>query len=56
MIVEDFNTEIGENSMNAFCETYSLSSLIKEPTCYKNPANPSCNDLILTNSPCSFQN
>ena len=42
--------------MNAFCERYSLSSLIKEPTCYKNPANPSCIDLILTNSPRSFQN
>ena len=42
--------------MNAFCERYSLSSLIKEPTCYKNPANPSCIDLILTNSLRSFQN
>ena len=39
IIVGDFNTEIGENSMNAFCERYSLSSLIKEPTCYKNPAD-----------------
>ena len=42
--------------MNAFCERYSLSSLIKEPTCYKNPANPSYIDLILTNLPRSFQN
>ena len=42
--------------MNAFCERYSLSSLIKELTCYKNPANPSRIDLILTNSPRSFQN
>ena len=55
-IVGDFNTEIGETSMNAFCERYSLSSLIKEPKCYKNPANPSCIDLILKNSPRSFQN
>ena len=29
--------------MNAFCERYNLSSLIKKPTCYKNPANLSCN-------------
>ena len=41
--------------MNAFCEWHSLSSLIKQPTC-KNPANPSCIHIILTNSPCSFQN
>ena len=56
IIVGDFNTEIGENSMNAFCKKYSLSSLIKEPTCYKNHANPNCIDFILTNSPCTFQN
>ena len=42
--------------MKTFCESYTLSSLIKEPTCYKNPQNPSCIDLILTNSPYSFQN
>ena len=42
--------------MKSFCESYTLSSLIKEPTCYKNPQNPSCIDLILTNSPYSFQN
>ena len=42
--------------MNAFSERYSLSKLIKEPICYKNPANPSCIDLILTNSPRSLQN
>ena len=32
----------------------TFSSLIKEPTCYKNPQNPSCIGLILTNSPYSF--
>ena len=37
--------ETGGNSMNVFCERYSLSSQIKEPTCYKNPGNPSCVDL-----------
>ena len=41
--------------MNDFCNAYNLSTLIKEPTCYKNPDNPSCIDLILTNSPRSFQ-
>ena len=42
--------------MKTFCESYTLSSLIKEPTCYKNPQNASCIDLILANSPYSLQN
>ena len=32
-----------------------VKNLIKIPTCQKNPQNPSCIDLILTNSPLSFQ-
>ena len=39
-----------------FCERYNLNCAIKELTCYKNPANPSCIDFILMNSPRSFQN
>ena len=39
-MVGDFDTEIGENSMNAFCERYSLSNLVKKLTCYKVPVNP----------------
>ena len=42
--------------MNGFCESYNLSSLIRESTCYKNPENPSYIDIFLTNSPNSFQN
>ena len=34
---------------------YRLKS-INDPTCFKNPENPSCIDLSLTNSPYSFQN
>ena len=41
--------------MKISCESYGLKNLIKVPTCYKNPQNPSCIDLILTNSPLSFQ-
>ena len=44
------------SSRSEFCDTYNLKSLIREPVCYKNPENPSCIDLILTNRPCSFQN
>ena len=42
--------------MSSFCDTFDLTSLIKEPICYKTPDNPSCIDLILTNKPLSFQN
>ena len=41
--------------MRNFCNSYSLNGLIKQPTCFKNPENPSCIDLILTNKPRSFQ-
>ena len=41
--------------MQSFCESYNLKSLIKQPTCYKNPDKPTCIDLILTNVPRMFQ-
>ena len=34
----------------------NLKSLNKEPTCFKNPNNPSCIDLFLTNRSRYFQN
>ena len=54
LILGDFNSEMCEDPMREFCDTYNLSNLIKEPTCYKNPLNPSLIDLILTNRPRSF--
>ena len=56
IMLGDFNSEITEEAMIDFCEMYGLSNLIREPTCYKNPNNPSCIDLILTNKAKSFQN
>ena len=44
------------DSMQELCDVYNIKSLVKAPTYYKNPDNPSCIDLILTNKPCSFQN
>ena len=55
IVIGDFNVEVNDKFMSNFCESYNLSSLIKESTCYKNPGNPSSIDLILTNSPRSFQ-
>ena len=55
LILGDFNACVDDEDLKSFCKSYSLSSLIKQPTCFKNPENPSCTDLILTNKPCSFQ-
>ena len=52
----DFNIEVTQTSMKVFCDSYEFKNLIKDATCYKNPENPSCIDLILTNNPNSFQN
>ena len=41
--------------MMNFIESYNLRNLIRMPSCFKNPENLSCIDLLLTNSPYSFQ-
>ena len=55
LIICDFSSDVNQFCMKASCGCYNLSSLIKEPTRYKNPQNSSCRDLILTNSPYRFQ-
>ena len=55
VILGDFNAEPLDENMQDFCNLFNLKNLIKEPTCFKNPQNPSCIDLILTNRSKSFQ-
>ena len=50
----DFNVKIDKNHMKPICESYGLTNLVKQLTCYKNPTNPSSIDLLLTNVPRSF--
>ena len=52
----DFNTEISQPNLASFCTFYNFKSLTSKPTCYRNPDNSSCIDLILTNCPNYFQN
>ena len=52
----DFNSEVNEEGMSDFCDTFNFKNLIKEPTCFKNLVNPSSIDIILTNKYRSFQN
>ena len=56
LLLGDFNSEMQESTMKEFTNTYNLSNLIKQPTCFKNPLHPSLIDLILTNRPIRFQN
>ena len=49
LLLGDFNSEMSENGMRDFSETYDLKNLIKEPTCFKSRENPTLINLILTN-------
>ena len=49
LLLGDFNTCVDDEAMKNFCSSYCLNSLIKQTTCFKNPVNPSCIDLSLTN-------
>ena len=52
----DFNADVSDSSVTSSCIPFKLKSIVKEPTCYKNPENLSCIDLFLTNCPRSFHN
>ena len=56
VVLGDFNVCVEDSSVSEFWDTHKLRSLIREPTCYKNPENLFCIDLILTSRPCSFHN
>ena len=46
-LLRDFNSSMLDSSGKWFCEIYILRSLVKEATCFKNPENPLCINLIL---------
>ena len=46
--MEDLNSEVSENCLNG-------KTLDWGPACFKNPNNPSCIDLLLTNRQQCFQ-
>ena len=56
LFLGDFNSETSENYLDDFCNVYNLRNIVTEPTCFKNPENPSCIDLFLINRPRCFQN
>ena len=42
--------------MSEFLTNYDCNNLVEDKTCFKNPENPRCIDLFITNSIMSFQN
>ena len=56
LIMGDLNADVSGASMTSFFTLFKLKSIVKEPICYKDPENPSCIDLFLTNCPKSFHN
>ena len=54
ILIGVFTSEISERSIHDFCNVYNLESLSNTPTCFKKPENPSCIDLLLTNSKNNF--
>ena len=56
LILGDLNADLEDGCLNAFSNVNNLKSLNKETTCFKNPNNPSCIDLFLTNRSRYFQN
>ena len=47
LIAGDFNAQVSDIKLDTFCSIWNLKSLGKEPTCFKNPNNPSFIDLFL---------
>ena len=56
LLMGDFNADPNQPAISDFCEIHNTKNIMKEKTCFKNPENPTCIDLILTNRPRSFQN
>ena len=56
LLAGDFNTEESEECIEEFLFERNFKNLVKEKTCYKSLENPSCIDLLITNSSASFQN
>ena len=49
LIMGDFNADVSNPSITLFCTLFKLRNIVKEPTCYKNPENPSGIGLCLIN-------
>ena len=56
LLAGDFNTEESESCLSEYLTKYDSKSLVKDKTRFKNPENPKCIDLFITNGIGSFKN
>ena len=56
LLIGDFNMQEDDTLLYDFLYQYDAFNLVKDETCFKNPDNPSCIDLLITNKKGSFQN
>ena len=56
LLIGDFNAEESEPCLSQFLFEMNAKKIVQEPTCYLSLSNPSCIDLVNTNSSSSFQN
>ena len=55
LLAGDLNIQEGDDTLDDFMDEFHAKNLVKEPTCFKNPENPSSIDMFVTNSQGSFQ-
>ena len=56
MLIGDFNADESELCLSQFRFEMNAKSIVKKPTCFKSLSNPSCIDIVITNSYSNFQN
>ena len=56
MLVWDFNGEDSKTCVSTFLFVINGKNIVNNYTCHKKVENPSFTNLIITNSPFSFQN
>ena len=55
LVAGDLNIKEEDELLEDFLDEFHAKNLVKDPTCFKNPLNPSCIDMFITNSYRSFQ-
>ena len=55
ILLGNLNAEPKEQPVKDFFQVYNCKNIIRENICFKNPENPSCIDLFITNRPACFQ-
>ena len=56
LLAGEFNAEEAYSSLSGFLGNYNSMNAVKDKICFKNPKNPKCINLFITNSSGSFQN